>query len=281
MRTGSHTEAVATYGTLPAVSGQRGREVSHQEVGARWPRDRRGRGISRSAWSTSRSRCSRRPTPARRSASTSCTASVRRASSRSAGARSASARCRTPTSSRASSSRRAATSSSTRRTSRRCASSRRASSTSRSSPTTPAIDPIYLERPYYLAPDGPVAREAFAVIREGMKGKAGIGKVALYGREYLVKVQPREQGLIMYTLRHANEIRSMDAIDELERHAGEGQAGGSEARQAGDGHVRGRASTCRHTATTTRSACARSSTPRSRAARSSRRRSRRRRRWST
>ena len=78
-----------------------------------------------------------------------------------------------------------------------------------------AIDPIYLERPYYLAPDGPVATEAFAVIREGMKGKAGIGKVALYGREYLVKVQPRERGLVMYTLRHANEIRSMEAIDEL------------------------------------------------------------------
>src|SRR5438874_4522583 len=78
-----------------------------------------------------------------------------------------------------------------------------------------AIDPIYLERPYYLAPDGPVARDAFAVIREGMKGKAGIGKVALYGREYLVKVQPRDKGLVMYTLRHANEIRSMDAIDEL------------------------------------------------------------------
>jgi DNA end-binding protein Ku len=77
------------------------------------------------------------------------------------------------------------------------------------------IDPIYLERPYYLAPDGPVARDAFAVIREGMKGKAGIGKVALYGREYLIKVQPRDKGLIMYTLRHANEIRSMEAIDEL------------------------------------------------------------------
>jgi DNA end-binding protein Ku len=78
-----------------------------------------------------------------------------------------------------------------------------------------AIDPIYLERPYYLAPDGAVAKEAFAVIREGMKGKAGIGKVALYGREYFVKVQPREQGLVMYTLRHANEIRNMSAIDEL------------------------------------------------------------------
>ena len=78
-----------------------------------------------------------------------------------------------------------------------------------------AIDAIYLERPYYLAPDGPVAKDAFAVIREGMKGKAGIGKVALYGREYLVKVEPRERGLVMYTLRHANEIRSMKAIDEL------------------------------------------------------------------
>jgi DNA end-binding protein Ku len=78
------------------------------------------------------------------------------------------------------------------------------------------IDPIYLERPYYLAPDGPVARDAFAVIREGMKGKAGIGKVALYGREYLIKVQPREKGMIMYTLRHANEIRSMEAIEELQ-----------------------------------------------------------------
>src|SRR3954469_19318762 len=78
-----------------------------------------------------------------------------------------------------------------------------------------AIDPIYLERPYYLAPDGPVAKESFAVIREGMKGKAGVGKVALYGREYLIKVQPRERGLVMYTLRHAREIRSMDTIDEL------------------------------------------------------------------
>ncbi len=77
------------------------------------------------------------------------------------------------------------------------------------------VDTIYLERPYYLAPYGVVAKEAFAVIREGMKGKAGIGKVALYGREYLVKVQPRENGLVMYTLRHASEIRSMKAIDEL------------------------------------------------------------------
>jgi len=79
-----------------------------------------------------------------------------------------------------------------------------------------AIDPIYVERPYYLAPDGQMALEAFAVMREGMKWKAGIGKLALYGREYLVAVQPKDKGLVMYTMRRANEIRSMDAIDELE-----------------------------------------------------------------
>jgi DNA end-binding protein Ku len=78
-----------------------------------------------------------------------------------------------------------------------------------------AIDPVYVERPYYLAPDGNVAAEAFAVMREGMAGKAAIGKLALYGREYLVAIQPRENGLVMYTLRHASEVRAMSAIDEL------------------------------------------------------------------
>jgi DNA end-binding protein Ku len=77
------------------------------------------------------------------------------------------------------------------------------------------IDPVYVERPYYLAPDGNVAAEAFAVMREGMKGKAAVGKLALYGREYLVAIQPREKGLVMYTMRHASEVRSMGAIDEL------------------------------------------------------------------
>ena len=60
-----------------------------------------------------------------------------------------------------------------------------------------------------------MAADAFAVLREGMQGKAGIGKLALSGREYLVAVQPREQGMVMYTLRHAKEVRSMDGIDEL------------------------------------------------------------------
>ena len=80
-----------------------------------------------------------------------------------------------------------------------------------------SIDPIYVERPYYLAPDGKVAGDAFAVLREALRGKAGIGKLALYGREYLVAVQPRERGLMMFTLRQASEIRRMSAIDELDQ----------------------------------------------------------------
>jgi DNA end-binding protein Ku len=78
-----------------------------------------------------------------------------------------------------------------------------------------AIDPIYVDRAYYLAPDGPVAAQAFAVMREGMKGKVGIGKLALYGREYLVAVRPHRRGIVMYTLHHAAEIRSVDQVEEL------------------------------------------------------------------
>jgi len=77
------------------------------------------------------------------------------------------------------------------------------------------IDPIYVDRAYYLAPDGPMAAEAFAVMRDGMAGKAGIGKVALYGREYLVAIRPQKKGLVMYTLHHDAEIRSIDQIEEL------------------------------------------------------------------
>jgi DNA end-binding protein Ku len=79
-----------------------------------------------------------------------------------------------------------------------------------------AIDPMYVDRTYYLAPDGKVAAEAFAVMREGMRGKAGIGKVALYGREYLVAVKPQEHGLVMYTLHHAAEMRGIDQVEELD-----------------------------------------------------------------
>jgi DNA end-binding protein Ku len=78
-----------------------------------------------------------------------------------------------------------------------------------------AIDPMYVDRAYYLAPDGGVAADAFAVMREGMQGKVGVGKLALYGREYLVAVKPHDKGIVMYTLHHAAEIRGIEQVEEL------------------------------------------------------------------
>ena len=134
-----------------------------------------------------------------------------------------------------------------------------------------AIDPMYVDKAYYLAPDGPMAADAFAVMRDGMQGKAGIGKVALYGREYLVAVRPHKQGLVMYTLHHAAEIRTIDQIDELREVRGKVKPGRDEAGQAGDRELRRRISISPTTTTSTRRACAPSSTPRWRARRWSRR----------
>jgi DNA end-binding protein Ku len=78
-----------------------------------------------------------------------------------------------------------------------------------------AIDPMYVDRTYYLAPDGGMAADAFGVMRDGMQGKVGVGKLALYGREYLVAVRPHERGIVMHTLHHTAEIRRIDAVEEL------------------------------------------------------------------
>jgi DNA end-binding protein Ku len=78
-----------------------------------------------------------------------------------------------------------------------------------------AIDPMLLDQPYYLAPDGKVAAESFAVMREALHGHAAIGTVAFHGREHLVAIEPRDGALVMFTLRHENEIRKPGAIAEL------------------------------------------------------------------
>src|SRR6266550_973586 len=71
------------------------------------------------------------------------------------------------------------------------------------------IDEIYLDSPYYLAPDGKMAEEAFAVIREAMTKKkmAGIGRVVLSRRERLLMLQPRGPGMLATTLRYPYEVR--------------------------------------------------------------------------
>jgi DNA end-binding protein Ku len=78
-----------------------------------------------------------------------------------------------------------------------------------------SIDPMFVDRTYYLAPDGGMAADAFAVMRDGMAGKVGVGKLALYGREYLVAVRPHGRGIVMHTLHHAAEMRGIESVEEL------------------------------------------------------------------
>jgi DNA end-binding protein Ku len=80
------------------------------------------------------------------------------------------------------------------------------------------IDPIYNDSMYYLAPDGPIAEETFAVILDAMKaaGKVAIARIVLSGRERLVTIQPIEDGFRLTTLRSAKEIREAStALDKL------------------------------------------------------------------
>ena len=80
------------------------------------------------------------------------------------------------------------------------------------------IDENYIDAPYYLAPDGKVAEEAFAVIRDAMKerGVVGLGRVVLYRRERIVMLEPRGKGLVARTLRYAYEVRSdEDVFDDI------------------------------------------------------------------
>jgi len=73
-----------------------------------------------------------------------------------------------------------------------------------------ALPFMAIDRAYYLAPDGPddgPASQAYALMVEAMDGKVGIGKLALYGREYLVAVGPQGHSLLLYTLHHTAELR--------------------------------------------------------------------------
>ena len=71
------------------------------------------------------------------------------------------------------------------------------------------IDPIYFDSAYYLAPDGPIAEETFAVILEAMRrvNKVAIARIVLSGRERLVTFHPVTDGFRLFTLRSAKEIR--------------------------------------------------------------------------
>ena len=75
------------------------------------------------------------------------------------------------------------------------------------------LDPALFEKPYFVGPEKDSQAEAFAVVREALKQThaAGLGKIAMGGREHLVAVcapsDPKLPGLMAYTLRYADELR--------------------------------------------------------------------------
>lgn len=80
------------------------------------------------------------------------------------------------------------------------------------------IDERYLDTPYYIAPNDKVGREAFAVIREAMRGKGmvALARVVLAKRERVVMLEPFEKGLVGTTLRYPYEVRdAKDYFDEI------------------------------------------------------------------
>ena len=71
------------------------------------------------------------------------------------------------------------------------------------------IDERYLDRPYYIAPNGKTGADAFAVIRDAMKkkGKVALGRIVLTNREHVIKLKPLGKGLLGTTLRYPYELR--------------------------------------------------------------------------
>jgi DNA end-binding protein Ku len=70
------------------------------------------------------------------------------------------------------------------------------------------IDVLYYEKPYYVVPADDLAEEAFIVLREALRRtkKVALGQLALRGREYIVSLKPCGRGLILETLRYADEV---------------------------------------------------------------------------
>lgn len=81
-----------------------------------------------------------------------------------------------------------------------------------------AIDPIYLDKAYYISPGNFSASKAFELFRRAMHetGKVGIAKITLSSNEYVSLVKPYDKGgMLLYLLYYANEIRSTEALTEL------------------------------------------------------------------
>jgi DNA end-binding protein Ku len=72
-----------------------------------------------------------------------------------------------------------------------------------------AIDVLYFEKPYYVVPADELAEEAYVVLRDALRRtkKVGLGQLAMRGREYVVSLKPCGRGMVLETLRYADEVR--------------------------------------------------------------------------
>jgi DNA end-binding protein Ku len=70
------------------------------------------------------------------------------------------------------------------------------------------IDAMYYEKPYYVVPADDLAEEAYVVLRDALKDakKVGIGQLAMRGQEYVVAIKPCGRGILLETLRYADEV---------------------------------------------------------------------------
>ena len=70
------------------------------------------------------------------------------------------------------------------------------------------IDATYFEKPYYVVPADDLAEEAYVVLRDALKAarKVGVGQLAMRGQEYVVALKPCGRGLLLETLRYADEV---------------------------------------------------------------------------
>ena len=71
------------------------------------------------------------------------------------------------------------------------------------------IDERFIDRPYYIAPDGKAGIDAFAVIRDAMKnkGRVALARIVLTNREHIIAIEPLGKGLLGITLRYPYEVR--------------------------------------------------------------------------
>ena len=76
------------------------------------------------------------------------------------------------------------------------------------------IAPLYFDKPYYVVPTDDLAEDAYRVVRDALRAekKTGLGQLTMRGREYLCAIRPCGDGLLLETLRYADEIREAEPL---------------------------------------------------------------------